>query len=78
MNPKQRVVCVLALLVIIGMAAYPPFSLHGREGVVISLGHAWAFAPPESGTMDAALLLTEWVGTIIVGGITLLLLMDRP
>ena len=78
MNQKQKAICICAILVVVGTAAYPPFILHGREGVVISLGYAWALVPPESGMLDTALLLTEWVGTLIVGVIALLLFKDRP
>ena len=46
-------------------------------GSVFSLGHAWAFDPPAVGIVDTALLLTQWVGTLIVGGIAFFLLKDR-
>ena len=77
MNKRQKTLCVCAILIIVGMAAYPPFNLHGGGGRVLSLGHAWVFAPPGGGIIDTALLVTEWVGTSIVGGILFLLFMDR-
>ena len=77
MNIKQRILCVFVIMVVIGMAAYPPFNLHGREGVVISLGHRWFLSPPEMGTIDSALLIAQWVGTLIVGGISFFLLKDH-
>ena len=77
MNKRQKIVGILAIVAILAMAAYPPFNLHARGGVIINLGHAWAFNPPENGTIDTALLLTEWVGAVIIAGIASLLFMVR-
>lgn len=77
MNKKQKILCLVVIFIIVGMAAYPPFNFHGREGIVISLGHAWAFSPPDNGIIDTALLSIQWLGTLIVGGIAFLLLKDH-
>ena len=78
MNKKQKILCLIAIFIVVGMGAYPPFNLHGPGGRVISLGHAWAFAPPDYGIVDTALLIAQWVGTVIVCGIAFLLLWDDP
>ena len=74
MNKKQRALCVVVIFIIVGMSVYPPFNLHARDGVVVSLGYRWFFAPPDPGTIDTALLFAQWLGTLIVGSIVFILL----
>ena len=77
MNKKQKALCLAVIFIIIGLAAYPPYNLHGREGIAISLGHAWAFSPPDNGIIDTGLLCIQWLGTCIVGAIAFFLFKDH-
>lgn len=70
MNTKQRLVLKLTALVIVAMVLYPPYQLVGR-----GLGYHWIFTGPdyEFATIDGNLLLVQWVGVCLMGGIAYLL-----
>ncbi len=74
MNRKQNALCLVVICLVIGMGIYPPHILHARVGVILNLGYNWIFSPPDAGTIDTTLLMTQWLGTLIVGGIALFLL----
>lgn len=73
MNAKQRLVLKLTALVIVAMVLYPPYQLVGR-----GLGYHWIFTGPdyEFATIDGNLLLVQWVGVCLMGGIAYLLARD--
>jgi hypothetical protein len=82
MNKKQRAVLIAITVVIVGMLLYPPFHWRGPKGQVGSAGYSWIFDPPPDGlgilaTVDLGLLVIQWLGVLIVGGITWIILKDR-
>ncbi len=78
MNKKQRNVLIAVAVVVLAMLLYPPWQLKLSEGRVFGRGFGWLFAPSDPrATVDVGLLIAEWIGVLIVGGIAYLMLKDR-
>ena len=78
MNDNQKLVCVVVAAVLVTMGIYPPFHQYGVQGAVLNRGYGWIFSPPtEIATVDIAMLLTQWIGVLIIGAIAFVLLKDR-
>lgn len=75
MNEKQRLVLKICAAVIVAMMIYPPIQVMGR-----SLGHHWVFAKNgyEGTGIDAGVLLVQWLGVCLVGGIAFALAKNSP
>lgn len=71
MNDNQRRIVVAALIVVIAMFLYPPFHFPRGPGVVVNLGYAWLFSPPNNGvgSVNVVQLLTQWLLVAIVAGV---------
>jgi uncharacterized protein DUF2569 len=77
-NNRQRNIFIAAAIAIAAMGIYPPFTFQGMNGATINLGYGWIFAPPRLsefalGAVNFGLLLTQWIGVLIVGAIALVL-----
>lgn len=69
MNSNQRKVLIAVALSIIAMGLYPPFHINLKNGVFNS-GYHWIFSPPsQASNVDVGLLLTQWIGVILIGTI---------
>ena len=81
MHKKQKAVLIAIMVVILGMLLYPPFHCIVGERVW-SAGYGWIFDPPDSmgvlATVNVSLLLAQWFGVLIVGGIMWFMLKTRP
>ncbi len=79
MNEKQKKVLIAVAAVILGMLLFPPFHVTVTGGVVVWNGYSWIFGPSDypQATVNIALLITQWIGVLIVGGIACFLLKDR-
>ncbi len=64
MNESQKKIIVAAIAAISGMLIYPPFEFIGRGGARASAGYDWLFE--DYASVNVELLLTQWVGVIIV------------
>ena len=72
------------MAVVIGMLIFPPFRAILPTGAVASLGYSLIFDPPAlgypykafTGTIDIGLLITQWLGVLIVGTIGFFLCKD--
>lgn len=77
MNKNQKLILVAVLAVIVGMLAYPPFQIVNNNGVVFNMGYGWIVDPPKRGyikaTVNVAMLLIQWIGVLVVGGLAFLL-----
>ncbi len=74
MNKKQKRVLIAITVIILGMLVYPPFHWRAEGGIVTSVGYGWIFDPPSPDssvlpTVDTGLLVTQWLGVLIAGGI---------
>lgn len=73
MNNKQEKILITAATVIFFILIYPPFQLiHPRWGGVFQ-GHSWIFEPSRDAAVDITLLLTQWLGVLIIGSIAYLI-----
>ncbi len=82
MNKNQRSLCVVLISIIIAMGIYPPFYCMYAAGVVENSGYGWIFHPPSLhggvvASVDTTMLITQWIGTVIVGVIGCLLLKNN-
>lgn len=81
MNEKQKKLLIAVLAVVTGMLIFPPFHVKLPGGTVRNLGYSLILDPPKlsyvTGTVDVGLLITQWVGVLIVGGIAFFLFKDR-
>lgn len=78
MAGKQKRLLIVVAAVIFMMLLYPPHRSPIGEGTYIGAGYNWIFAHGlDSGIVNIGLLITQWVGVLIVGGICYLLLKER-
>ena len=77
MNQNQKRIVVAVIVIIAGMLAYPPFHVVANNGTVFNMGYGWIVDPPKRGyitaTVNVAMLLIQWVGILIVGGLAFFL-----
>lgn len=77
MNTNQKRILAVMMVAVAGMLVYPPFHLIAKDGRILNMGYGWIFAPPEFGyfepTVDVSMLLMQWVGVLVTGGIAVLL-----
>ena len=56
------------------MLVYPPFQVVTYNGIVFNMGYSWIFEPPKKGqigaSVNASMLIIQWVGVLIIGGLT--------
>lgn len=59
------------------MLLYPPFHVVANNGRVFNMGYDWITDPPRRGylaaTVNVAMLLIQWVGVLVVGGLAFFL-----
>ena len=76
-NEKQKRLLIAIAAVVLGMLLFPPFHIRMTGGVVVWTGYSWIFGPYRGATVNIALLITQWIGVLIVGAIVWFLLKDR-
>lgn len=74
MNERQKKVLIVVAVIVFGLLLYPPRqnSLGGYAHTTYGL--IWDASLLS--TVDAGLLITQWIGVLIVGGIAYLLFKD--
>ncbi|TAM45551.1 MAG: hypothetical protein EPN55_07945 [Gammaproteobacteria bacterium] len=87
MNGYQKIVLLVVIAGVIAMLLYPPFHFLDRGGGEINMGYAFLFNPPAFpkgtvgagmvGSVDTGMLMTQWLGVLIVGGIAFFMLRGR-
>lgn len=64
------------------MFVYPPFQVINNNGMAFNMGYGWIFDSPKRGSVIAnvnvPMLLIQWVGVLIVGGIAFFLAKSSP
>ncbi len=71
---RQKIVAVAGILILAGFL-FPPFHTV-RAGSIGTQGYSFIFLPPGGGgwvSVDIGMLLTEWVGIILLAGIVWIL-----
>ena len=71
MNEKQKKILIAAAAIILGMLLYPPFkNVNPRFGGSL-YGYDWILNSNSTFiTVDTGLLLTQWLGVLLIGGLT--------
>jgi len=83
MNDKQKVTLVVVIVVIATMLLFPPFNFRGANGVIFNLGYGFLFSPPTFegsplvGSVDTGMLVTQWIGVLVIGGVAFFMLKNR-
>lgn len=82
MNLYQKRVLLAVLAIIAAMFVYPPFQVIANNGMTFNMGYDWIFDSPKRGSIIAnvnvPMLLIQWVGVLIVGGIAFFLAKGLP
>ena len=83
MNNQQRWILVLAAAVIVLMLIFPPFQFAAGPGIEFHLGYFAIFDPPRYSDgkyypLNLGLLLTQWLGVIIVAALIWMWYATRP
>lgn len=79
MNKNQRLILIAVVAVVVAMFIYPPFQAV-RGGTIHNMGYGWIFALSKRGymTINVSMLLIQWIGVFIVGGIAFFLAKGMP
>jgi len=74
MNKIQKRILFAVAVVIVAMLVYPPLQ-SVRNGTVYNMGYGWIFALSKRGymTINVSMLLIQWVGVFVVGGLAFFL-----
>ena len=82
MRDKQKTVITILIGVVVAMLMFPPFQFRVQNGVVLNLGYGFIFNPPlvnaaAEGSVNIGMLVVQWLGVIIVGGLILFMLKEE-
>jgi hypothetical protein len=86
MNDKQKVSLVIVIVVVAVMLLFPPFNFTSMNGIIFNLGYGFIFDPPTlenpsgsplTGAVDIGVLITQWIGVLVIGGITFFMLKNK-
>ena len=74
MNKNQKLILIAVAVVVVAMFIYPPFQAV-RSGTIHNMGYGWIFALSKRGymTINVSMLIIQWIGVFIVGGIAFFL-----
>jgi hypothetical protein len=77
MNASQKRILIAMIVIIVGMLLYSPFHVVANNGTIFNMGYDWITDPPKRGyiaaTVNVAMLLIQWVGVFVVGGLAFFL-----
>ena len=78
MNERKRMILVAVGVIIALMLLFPPYIIVAGAPVrAIESGYALIFDLPRRATVDLGMLLVQWLGVVVVGGIAFFLSKDR-
>lgn len=82
MNTNQKRIITAVIVIIVGMLLYPPFQVIAKNGIVFNMGYDWIFDPPKrryiGANVNVSMLLIQWVGVLVVGGLAFFLAKSFP
>lgn len=82
MSQNQKRILMAVLAIVAAMFVYPPFQVINNNGMAFNMGYGWIFDSPKRVSMVAnvnvPMLLIQWVGVLIVGGIAFFLAKGSP
>lgn len=77
MNKNQKVVLFYTAILIGCLTIYPPYIYKLDGGAIIGGGFSFFFSPPSGALINTSLLLTEYIGALIVGGLLTFAFKDK-
>ena len=83
MNAKQKIILLITAAVILLMFAFPPFHVVHPQVGERNMGYGFILNPPEfystgiGATVNSGMLLVQWVGVLILGGLAFFLLKGK-
>lgn len=69
MSDNQKRVMYAAIILIVLTLLFPPFTRVFPNGVARHIGYRFITNPPVYGTINAILLLIQWIGILLVSGL---------
>lgn len=74
MNKKQQKILFVSAITIVLMLFFPPFHYQFPNGAVLNLGYGFLLSPPRlvdgaPGTVNAVMLVVQWMGVLLVAGL---------
>lgn len=75
MNEKQKKVLMCVAVIIMITLAFPPYTIEEKNYLLT--GYRFIFDMLIGARIDIAALFTQWIGILLVGGITLFLVKDE-
>lgn len=89
MNKNQKLTLKIMIFLIVVMCLFPPFQYYD-SAITFNEGYSFIFQPPRKGgvminhkyvriyaNVNIAMLIVQWVGVLIVGGLALFLFNDK-
>jgi hypothetical protein len=69
-NTNQKRILIAVIVLVAGMLLHPPFQRVTSNGAISNMGYGWIFEPPGgNATVNVSILLIQWVGVFVVGGL---------
>lgn len=78
MNPKQRILTLIALAVFVSTLIYAPWVIREHGRVIAGTEYQLMWFPPAGGTLAFHNLFVEWIALGVVYGGMWAVLRDRP
>jgi hypothetical protein len=79
-NRRQKVILSTIIAIITFTLLFPPFHFSGMNGIVVNTGYGFLLTPPLNSStstyfssVNIGMLLTQWFGVLIIGGIAFFL-----
>lgn len=79
-NRRQKVILSTIIAIITFTLLFPPFHFPGMHGSILNTGYGFLLTPPMSSSasdyfssVNIGMLLTQWFGVLIIGGIAFFL-----
>ena len=84
MNEKQKTVLIVVAIAVLAMLIFPPFYAKFPGGEVFNVGYGLIVDPPQGERnfgpewvhVNIGLLITQWLGVLVAGGIAFVLFRD--
>lgn len=86
MNPNQKRIIIAMITIIVAMLLWPPFQVDittTDNHLIYNEGYSWFLDPPTKNTVvpatvNISMLLIQWIGVLVVGGLALFLAKGQP
>ncbi|MCK4842888.1 MAG: hypothetical protein KAT04_13580 [Methylococcales bacterium] len=77
MNETQKIIIIGMIIAVIAVFLFPPHAIFPKGGGVLRLGYSLITDIPEHYSIHVTLLVVEWLGVFLVGGLLYTLFKDK-